>query len=181
MRLVHAISASLFLALAACGQAAAPSEADAQTAGATAQNGEVTPAERAAILAALSMRANGGGQVQNACEEMVSPQFTVADLGSGPGRVIAFTIGGGPNMASCYGDGSLTILMRQNNGAWGEIWQGQPGGAIVLSTQHNNGNDIATGGPGFSFPVSQWNGTSYVNANRIVADSALNDARFIPN
>ncbi len=181
MRLVHAISASLILALAACGQAAAPSEADAQTAGATAQNGEVTPAERAAILAALSMRANGGGQVQNACEEMVSPQFTVADLGSGPGRVIAFTIGGGPNMASCYGDGSLTILMRQNNGAWGEIWQGQPGGAIVLSTQHNNGNDIATGGPGFSFPVSQWNGTSYVNANRTVADSALSDARFIPN
>ena len=79
------------------------------------------------------------------------------------------------------GDGSLTILMRQNNGAWGEIWQGQPGGAIILSTQHNNGNDIATGGPGFSFPVSQWNGTTYVNANRTVADSALGDARFLPN
>ena len=68
-----------------------------------------------------------------------------------------------------------------NNGAWGEIWRGQPGGAIILSTQHNNGNDIATGGPGFSFPVSQWNGTTYVNANRTVADSALGDARFLPN
>ena len=62
-----------------------------------------------------------------------------------------------------------------------EIWRGQPGGAIILSTQHNNGNDIATGGPGFSFPVSQWNGTTYVNANRTVADSALGDARFLPN
>ena len=41
--------------------------------------------------------------------------------------------------------------------------------------------DIATGGPGFSFPVSHWNGTTYVNANRTVADSALGDARFIPN
>lgn len=179
MRLVHAISASLFIALAACGQAAAPSEADAQTA--AAQGGEVSSAERAAIIAALQLRANGQGQVENECGERVTPQFSVADLGSGPGRVVAFTIGGGPNQLTCYGDGALTILMRQNNGAWGQIWQGQPGGAIVLSTQHNNGNDIATGGPGFSFPVSQWNGTTYVDANRTVADSALGDARFIPN
>ncbi|MCX7359662.1 MAG: hypothetical protein NT015_16175 [Alphaproteobacteria bacterium] len=181
MRLVHAISASLFFALAACGQATAPTEADAQTTGAVAQSGGITAAERTAILAALNFRANASGQVQNACEEMVTPQLSVADVGSGPGRVVAFTIGGGPNQLTCYGDGSLTILMRQTNGAWGEIWQGQPGGAIVLSTQHNNGNDIATGGPGFSFPVSQWNGTTYVDANRTVADSALGDARFIPN
>lgn len=181
MRLVHAISATLFFALAACGQAAAPSEADAQTGTTTAQGGDVTGPERTAILAALQLRADGQGQVENECGERVTPQFSVADIGSGPGRVIAFTIGGGPNMLTCYGDGSLTILMRQNNGAWGEIWQGQPGGAIVLSTQHNNGNDIATGGPGMSFPVSQWNGTTYVNANRTVSDGALGDARFIPN
>lgn len=181
MRLVHAISASLFLAVAACGQAAAPSEADAQTAGATAQSGDVTDAERSAILTALSMRANAQGQVENECGEMVTPQFQVADIGSGPGRVVAFTIGGGPNMLTCYGDGALTIFFRQNNGAWGEIWQGRPGGAIVLSTQHNNGNDVATGGPGMSFPVSQWNGAAYVSANRNVSDGELGDARFIPN
>jgi hypothetical protein len=177
MRILKAISASIFLALAACGQAAAPSEAEAQTAAA----GEVSAAERTAILAALHLRANAHGQVENECGEMVTPQFTVADIGSGPGRVIAFTIGGGPNMLTCYGDGALTIFMRHNNGAWGEIWQGRPGGAIILSTQHNNGNDIATGGPGFSYPVSHWNGTTYVSANRSVSDSALGDARFIPN
>ncbi len=181
MRLVQTISASLFFALAACGQAAAPSEADAQTAGAAAQSAEATPAERSAILAALSMRANGQGQVENECGEMVTPRFIVADIGSGPGRVIAFVIGGGPNAVSCYGDGELIILLRQNNGAWGNIWQNRGGAAIVLPTQHNNGNDIADGGPGFSFPVWQWNGTTYVNANRTVADSALGDARFIPN
>lgn len=182
MRMSQVISASLFLALAACGQAAAPADADAQTAqGAGATTGDVTAAERTAILAALSMSANGQGQVENECGERVTPNFTVADIGSGPGRVVAFTIGGGPNMLTCYGDGALTILMRNHNGAWGEIWQGRPGGAIVLSTQHNNGNDIATGGPGFSFPVSQWNGTTYVSANREVSDSALGDARFIPN
>ncbi|ANP45400.1 hypothetical protein [Candidatus Viadribacter manganicus] len=181
MRIAHAISASLFFALAACGQAAAPTEADAQTADAATQTGDVTAAERAAILAALNMHANAQGQVENECGERVTPRFDVADIGSGPGRVIAYTIGGGPNMLTCYGDGALTIFMRNQNGAWGEIWQGRPGGAIVLSTQHNSGNDIATGGPGFSFPVSQWNGTTYIATGRTVSDSALGDARFIPN
>jgi hypothetical protein len=180
MRFVQVISATLFFALAACGQAAAPSEADAQTAGA-AQSGEVTSAERAAILAALNLRANGQGLVENECGERVTPRFLVADIGSGPGRVIAFDIGGGPNTISCYGDGTLTIFFRQTNGAWDQIWENRGGGAIVLSTQHNNGNDIASGGPGFSFPVWQWNGTTYVDAHRTVADSALGDARFIPN
>ena len=179
MRLVQALSASLFFALAACGQATAPSEADAQTT--ATQSTEASPAERTAILAALSLRANGQGQVENECGEMVTPQFLVADIGSGPGRVIAFAIGGGPNMASCYGDGGLVIFMRHNSGAWSEIWQNRPGGAIILSTQHNDGNDIASGGPGFSFAVWHWNGTTYENANRAVADSALGDARFIPN
>lgn len=178
MRLVHAISASFFLILAACGQAAAPTEADAQTAAAS---GEVTADERNGVLAALQMRVDAQGQVENECGERVTPTFQVADIGSGPGRVIAFNISGGPNMLTCYGDGSLTIFLRQNNGAWAEIWQNRPGGAIVISTQHNNGNDIADGGPGFSFPVWEWNGTTYVNANRTVSDSQLGDARFIPN
>lgn len=178
MRFAHAVSASLFLILAACGQAAAPTQADAQT---TAAAGEVSSAERNAIIASLQLRADAQGRVTNECGELVTPQFQVADIGSGPGRVVAFTIGGGPNMLTCYGDGALTIFFRQNNGAWGEIWRGSPGGAIVLSTQHNNGNDIATGGPGMSFPVAQWNGTTYVSANRSVSDGQLGDARFIPN
>jgi len=178
MRLAHAISISLFFALAACGQAAAPTEAEAQTA---VQNGEVTAAERSAIFAALNLRPDAQGRVENECGEHVTPQFTTADIGSGPGRVIAFTIGGGPNMLTCYGDGALTLFMRNHDGAWSEIWRGSPGGAIILSTEHNNGNDIATGGPGFSFPVSHWNGTTYVDANRSVSDSQLGDARFIPN
>lgn len=181
MRLVHALSASFLFALAACGQAAAPSEADAQTAAASAQSGAVTSAERTAILAALSLRANAQGQVENECGDMVVPQIEPVDLGSGPGRVIMFAIGGGPSAAACYGDGPLVVFMRQNNGAWGEIWQKRGGSAIILSTQHRGGNDIAAGGPGFSFPVSEWNGTTYVYANREVADSALGDARFAPN
>jgi hypothetical protein len=182
MRFHQAVTAALFFALTACGQAAAPADADAQTTqGAAATSGAVTDAERAAVLAALSLRANGQGQVQNECGDMVVPQIEPVDLGSGPGRVIMFAIGGGPSAAACYGDGPLVVFMRQNNGAWGEIWQKRGGSAIILSTQHRGGADIAAGGPGFSFPVSEWNGATYVNANREVADSALGDARFVPN
>jgi hypothetical protein len=182
MRFHHAVSAALFLALTACGEAAAPADADAQTTqGAAATSGAVTDAERAAVLAALSLRANAQGQVENECGDMVVPHIEPVDLGSGPGRVIMLAIGGGPSAAACYGDGPLVVFMRQNNGAWGEIWSKRGGGAIILSTQHRGGADIAAGGPGFSFPVSEWNGATYVSANREVGDSALGDARFAPN
>jgi|GEM_PF-3462367 len=181
MHRTRAICASLFLALAACNQALAPTEAGAQSAGTVAPGGDIPASERTAILAALNMRANSAGQVENECGEFVQAQFLAADIGPGPGRVVAFNIGGGPSTISCYGDGSLVIFMRHNNGAWEQIYQNRGGGAIVLPTQHNGGNDIADGGPGFSFPVRHWNGATYVSANRTVADSALGEARFIPN
>lgn len=180
MRIAKAISVSVLLTLAACGQAAAPSDAGAQTNAATTD--EVTAADRDAILAALHLRANTQGQVENECGERVTPQFIITDVGAGVGRAITFVIGGGPNMASCYGDGPLVILMRATGGSWREIYQNRRGGGIIiLPTQHNGANDIADGGPGFSFPVWEWNGAAYVSANREVADSALGDARFVPN
>lgn len=173
------ISASLLLVLGACGQVAAPADADAQpTASATA---EVSEAEKSAILAALSLSANPQGQVRNECGDMVTPQFFVTDLGSGVGRAVAFVIGGGPSAAACYGDGSLVQLMRNENGAWREIYQVRGGMMIILSTAHNGANDLAAGGGGFSFPVAQWNGAAYVGVGRTVADSELGDARFVPN
>jgi hypothetical protein len=176
MRTMKAISFAICLALAACGQAAAPSEAGAQTGGASAQ---VTAADRTAILTAMSLRANAQGQVRNECGDMVTPTFTPVDLGAGVGPAIAFMIGGGPSMASCYGDGPLTVIYRNAGGAWREIYQQRGGTPAILPGQHNGGNDLAAGGPGFSFPVWQWNGSTYAFANREVPDSALNDARFI--
>jgi hypothetical protein len=179
MRLLKAISVSIFLALAACGQAAAPGNADAQTAGAAATSGEVTAAEKTAILAALNLRANAQGLVQNECGDMVMPQFFAIDLGAGVGRAVAFMIGGGESIASCYGDGPLTVIYRNTGGAWREIYQQRAGSPAILPAQHNGGNDLAAGGPGFSFPVWEWNGNEYAFANREVPDSALSDARFI--
>lgn len=166
------------IVLAACGQAAAPNEAGAQTSGAVA-TGDVTAAERAAILTELQLRANAQGQVRNECGDMVTPQFTPVDLGAGVGRAVAFMIGGGPSMAACYGDGPFVVIYRNTGGAWREIYQQRGGIPAILSAQHNDANDIAAGGPGFSFPVWQWNGAAYEYANREVPDSALSDARFI--
>ena len=170
----------LAASIAACGQPTATlNDAQAQT-GAT-QADEISAADRTAILAALQLpAANANGQVMNACDERVTPQFLPADMGPGVGRAVLFAIGGGPNMASCYGDGPNLHLMRNANGGWTEIWSLQFGALIILPTMHNNANDIAAGGPGFSFPVAHWNGTAYVSANRTVGDAQLNDARFLP-
>lgn len=177
------ISATLLFALAACGQAAAPTDAGAATAAeASAAGGaEVSDAEKSAILAALSLSANAQGLVQNECGDMVTPQFILTDLGAGVGRAVAFVIGGGPSAAACYGDGSMVQLMRHENGSWREIYQVRGGMMIILPTTHNNANDLADGGPGFSFPVWEWNGNEYAGAGREVADSALDGARFVPN
>ena len=173
------LTALAAVVLVACGQAAAPNEADAQT-GAAVANGDVTTAERTAILAQLQLRANAQGQVQNECGDLVTPEFRPLDLGTGVGRAVAFIIGGGPSAAACYGDGPLIVVYRNTGGAWREIHMLRGGMMIVLSTQHRGANDVANGGPGFSFPVMEWNGNTYVSANREVGDSALGDARFVP-
>jgi hypothetical protein len=178
MRLFKAISFSVVLALAACGQASAPADADAQTAAATA-SGDLTAADRTTILMALNLRANAQGLVENECGDMVTPQFFQVDLGASVGRAVAFMIGGGESIASCYGDGPLTVIYRNTGGTWREIYQQRGGSPAILPAQHNGGNDLAAGGPGFSFPVWQWNGNEYTPANREVPDSALSDARFI--
>jgi hypothetical protein len=179
MRLFKAISTSVFFALAACGQAAAPTEAGAQTA-AAAVTADVTAAEKTAILAALQLSANAQGQVENECGDLVTPEFRPLDLGAGVGRAVAFVIGGGPSAAACYGDGPLIVVYRNTGGAWRDIYRLRGGMMIILSTQHNGANDVANGGPGFSFPVMEWNGSTYASANREVGDAALGDARFVP-
>jgi hypothetical protein len=173
MRILNAVSVSLFLALAACGQNG-PSTADAQPAGAPSDS------DRAAILGALNLTANAQGQVMNECGELSTPQFLPVELGADIGAATLFAISGGPNMATCYGDGPDLHLFVRDGAGWREVYSARGRMLIILPTSTRGVHDIADGGPGFSFPVWTWNGTAYAPANREVGDSALDGATFLP-
>ncbi|HVZ98909.1 MAG TPA: hypothetical protein VG841_01200 [Caulobacterales bacterium] len=181
--LKHMSVSALALAAVACGQpVATATEAQAQpaTTATTAAPAEVSAADKAAILAALHMRADARGMVMNECEEKVTPGYIPVDMGSGVGSAILFVMVGGPNMASCYGDGPDLHLMRREGGAFREIYSLRGGVMVVLNTEHSGGKDIADGGPGFSFPVEQWNGATYVRTRRTVSDAQTADALMLP-
>lgn len=172
---MRVVLASLALALAACSPAPAPQAEAPAVAGAA-----LSDADRTAVLTALSLTANAEGQVTNECGELVTPRILPAHLGGAVGTAQVVAIDGGPNTATCYGDGPDIHVLAQVGGAWRQIYSDRGGGVIVLRTQTNGVRDIAAGGPGFSFPVFTWNGNEYVPANRQIADSELGDAEFVP-
>jgi hypothetical protein len=181
MRISHAVSTSLIFILAACGQAAAPSNADAQPAAQAAPAaGALTAADRTAILGAMHLTADRGGQVENACSEKVAPQFTAIDLGGAVGTAQLVIIPGGPNSASCYGDGPGDMhLFRRDGAAFSDVHSLQGAFLAVLATNHGGVRDIADAGPGMSHPLYQWNGTTYAQHGQI-ADAAMSSAQIYP-
>lgn len=181
MRISRALSTSLFFVLAACGQATAPGNADAQPAAhAAPAAGALTAADRTAILRAMNLTADRSGQVENACSEKVAPQFTAVDLGGAVGTAQLVIIPGGPNSASCYGDGPGDIhLIRRSGASFSEIHALQGAFLAVLTTNHGGVRDIADAGPGMSHPLYQWNGTAYA-AHGQIADAAMASAQIYP-
>jgi hypothetical protein len=132
-----------------------------------------TDADRGVILATLGLTADARGQVINECGELVTPQFLEAELGGRVGAATLFAIGGGPTLATCYGDGpDLHLLMRDGTG-WREIYSARGRYVIVLPTSTDGVRDLGDGGPGFTFPVWAWNGTRYVDAGRDISDAEL--------
>lgn len=168
MRMVTACFVSLWFALSAGGVAAASTA------------GEVTDADRAAILRALELTADGQGQVTNECGERVTPQFLPAKLGGAAGTGVLFAISGGPKAATCYGDGPDLHLFVRDGAAWREVYSARGRMLIILPTSTRGVHDIADGGPGFSFPVWTWDGRVYAPARREIADSELDGATFLP-
>ncbi|WP_135211118.1 hypothetical protein [Vitreimonas flagellata] len=180
MRIRTTLIASLVLALAACGDAGTATNADAQPAQSAAANGAISDADKAAIFALLGMSPNPRGEVMNECGENSTPQFLSADLGGGAGTGILFAMGGGPTTASCYGDGSLLHLFVRDGARFREVYSDRGGVLVIMATSTNGVHDLADGGPGFSFPLWQWNGTNYAYANRSVSDGELSGATFLP-
>lgn len=177
MRMAHAISTSLIFILAACGQAAAPGSAEAQPSAQSAApaGAALTAADRTAMLGAIHARPDARGQVMNACDEKVTPQFGAVELGGAAGTAQLLVIPGGPNSATCYGDGPGDAhLFRRNGAAFSEIHSLQGAFLVVLTTSHGGVRDIADGGPGMSHPLYWWNGSTYAPHGEI-ADSAMGD------
>jgi hypothetical protein len=137
----------------------------------------VTDADRAAILKTLGLSADQQGLVLNECNERSVPQYLSSELGGSVGTAILFAMSGGPNTASCYGDGpDLHLLMRDGTN-WREIYSARGRMLIILPTSTAGVRDIGDGGPGFSFPVWIWNGTHYVPAGRDISDAELSKIR----
>ncbi len=180
MRIRTTLIASLGLALAACGDAGTATNAEAQPAQAAEASGAVSERDKAAIFALLGMTPNPGGEVMNECGENSTPQFLSADLGGAAGAGILFAMGGGPTTASCYGDGALLHLFVRDGARWREVYTDRGGVLVIMPTSTNGVHDLADGGPGFSFPLWQWNGATYAYSNRNVSDAEIANATFLP-
>ena len=169
--MLAAVAALLSLAFAACDREIAAADA-----------GALTESDRAAILGTLQLAADATEQVMNECGDRVTPQFLPAALGGGVGTAVLFAMGGGPTMATCYGDGPDLHLLKREAEGWREIYSARGRMLIILPTSSGGVLDIADGGPGFSFPVWSWNGTAYAPADREISDTELSkvEATYLP-
>jgi len=185
MRIFPSLSAlAIALTIAACGPAAAPSNADAQTSAGASTSAPaavaLTAADRAAMLHIVQLTPDGAGKVVNACGDKVDPTFTAVDLAAA-GVAQLMIIPGGPSAYTCYGDGPGDMhLFRRNGTSYSEIFGFQAGFLVVLPSKHGGANDIVIGGGGLTHPVYWWNGTTYANHGEIGDDALGNDTRVYP-
>jgi hypothetical protein len=162
---------SLLLALAvACRAEAATAQA----------GGAVSAADRTTILRAQNLTADASGKVENECGENVTPQFLPAELGGSVGRAVLLVMAGGPNAATCYGDGPGLSLMKREGAAWRMIYSSRGGYLAILPTEHGGVRDLAFAGPGFEHPLWTWNGREYAHAGRSVGDAETAKAIVLP-
>ncbi len=173
------LASVVLFALAACGPAAGPGGAGAQT-GSPAQAAALGDGERAALLASQNLRADAGGLVENECGERVTPQVRQVELGGAAGSAALLVMEGGPNTAACYGDGPGLTLLRRDGASWRAIYSSRGGYLAVLASQTSGVRDIAFAGPGFEHPLWVWNGSEYAPANRSISDAQMAGATTLP-
>jgi hypothetical protein len=168
--------------LAACGQPSA-TQTSAQGAEASAEAAEIkmSAGDHAALIAVTGYALAADGTVENACGERVHPQTLPADVGGSVGLAWLIVVGSGPNATGCYGDvpGGLYLVMRDAD-AYRLIFADSGYLAILPEMGIDGVHDVAIGGPGFSFPVYEWDGSSYVPADRMISDEELGRATMLP-
>jgi hypothetical protein len=136
--------------------------------------------DRAGVFAALNLSPNAAGEVVNECGDSVTPAIVPAELGGAVGTAQLVAVPGGPSAYSCYGDGPDLHLMMREGGGWREIYAARGRMLIIMPGETSGVHDIADGGPGFQFPLWQWNGSAYANTGRSISDAELANATFLP-
>jgi hypothetical protein len=170
----------VLVGLAACGdRKAEPADTSAPQA-APVSTDALSATDRAAVLKVAALAADEKGQVENECGEKVTPQLLPADLGPAVGPAVLLVMSGGPNYATCYGDGPGLTLMRRDGASWRHIYSSRGGSLVIMKEMHNGAPDLVHGGPGFSHPVFEWNGTVYTRADREVPDDQISGATILP-
>ena len=105
-----------------------------------------------------------GGNWRSDCDDPGTPSYEpgaitqVGDL-NGDGLPEALVTEGG---TYCYGNtgSGFTLVSRQADGRWTALYQSQ-GLPNLLDSRVNGWPEIEVGGPGFCFPVLQWDGKAY--------------------
>ena len=128
-------------------------------------------APAAADLAkAAGMPITASGLIRNACDEELTPSVAEIDFAGAVGTALLLVIPGGDAIPTCYGDvpGDMYLFV-EDGGAYRQVFQG--GGYImVLPTTQNGVHNFALGGPGMTFPVFAWDGSTFVSSGSISND-----------
>lgn len=144
----------LLLALPACWEESSATQALPDTA---------TSVSDDEIFAAAGFTRSGGHWAKCGDPGTISYQSgEIADRGdfNGDGQPDAVVVEGGTYCFGMTGMG-YTLVSRQPGGQW-RIMDERPGILEFLDTHGTDGwPDIEVGGPGFCFPVIDWNGSSY--------------------
>jgi hypothetical protein len=127
----------------------------------------LSPQERAAVFAAMRLSSTDGDQVINACDEAITPDIHFVPMGGAIGTAVLVVLSGGEEAPGCYGMPGMEFTLLREEGTQWRILFSALGQLAVLSTSHNDVQDIVIGGPGFEFPVYHWSGTEFIEAGTI--------------
>lgn len=134
--------------------------------------GAVSDEERMLALAALGLDHDPDGQTINDCGEAVEPDVHAIDMGGAVGRALLIVMKGGPTTAACYGDTGMKFFLMKQDGENYKTVASDMGHFAVMETETAGVKNFAVGGPGFEFPVYEWNGRTFVSL-RTIPDTEL--------
>lgn len=124
------------------------------------------------LFASIKLSTTPDGKVINGCDEPITPEVQSLNLGAALPDIVLVIMTGGDTAPGCYGAAGeeFTLVLSEQDDF--SMLFSSPGYYMPLTTQHEGVYDFAIGGPGFEYPVYQWDGAEFVLTGSI-ADSEL--------